>query len=305
MSLDVELGERLLRARVRAGQVCARTATLADENRRQLERRHVLVAERRHQRDLLVALVTLPDRSSRRWRLESGAEEQRRIWQLHVAYARTRDRATRAELVENYAEFAHRIARRAGTSPDVSEDLGQVAMEGLLIALERFDPIRRTPFPAYAHATIFGLVCRHRRASAHVIGVPTRVDAKLRAVSEVAAQLTQELTREPTVLELADRAGLPPEEVANLRLAERAGHSQPMNGDAPFLGVESSFEDVDARIDLTRALATLSATDRAMIEAYFWLGLTQSAIAAQVGASQMTVSRRLAGIVQRLRRGCN
>jgi RNA polymerase sigma-B factor len=178
-------------------------------------------------------------------------------------------------------------------------------MEGLLLALERFDPSRRTPFPAFAHATITGLVNRYRRANARIVGVPTRVDARLGTLVQAAERLTQELGREPTGGELADRAGLNPDEVGRLTLAERAAQTEPFDDDVLEPGIESGFDGVETHIDLGRALASLSASDRAMVEAYFWAGLSQSAIAERLGASQMTVSRRLAGIVARLRRSCN
>ena len=60
------------------------------------------------------------------------------------------------ELVERYLPLVHQCARRYRHTKEPIEDLVQVASEGLLKALERFDADRGTAFTTYAVPTILG-----------------------------------------------------------------------------------------------------------------------------------------------------
>ena len=64
------------------------------------------------------------------------------VWLLHVRYARGRHPAIRAKLVEEYRGYAVGLARRLHREGESLEDLIQVAMEALLLAIDRFDPSR-------------------------------------------------------------------------------------------------------------------------------------------------------------------
>src|SRR5262249_1662483 len=99
------------------------------------------------------------------------------------------------------------------------EDLVQVAREALVVALNRFDPLRRKPFPPYARLTIDGTLRRFLRDQAYMIR-PTRriyeLTPRLQAMTEI---LTQELGRAPTVPEIADAMSV---DCADVREAMRA-----------------------------------------------------------------------------------
>ena len=59
--------------------------------------------------------------------------------------------------------FAEYLARRFAGRGESIEDLTQVAMIGLLNAVDRFDPSREVQFSTYAAATIVGELKRHFR----------------------------------------------------------------------------------------------------------------------------------------------
>jgi RNA polymerase sigma factor for flagellar operon FliA len=65
-------------------------------------------------------------------------------------------------LFERYRNFARAIARgqarRHGFALDRCEDLEQLAYSGLLEAIDRFDPRRGAPFPAFAKRRIVGSI---------------------------------------------------------------------------------------------------------------------------------------------------
>ncbi|MEH3101089.1 sigma-70 family RNA polymerase sigma factor [Sphingomonas adhaesiva] len=73
-----------------------------------------------------------------------------------------RDGALREKLFNHYRRFALALARRSARRSDVAEnvlrDLEQSAFRGLLEAIDRFDPLRGPPFPAFAAPRINGRI---------------------------------------------------------------------------------------------------------------------------------------------------
>ena len=65
-------------------------------------------------------------------------------------FRRSNDRRLRNRLIEQHAHLARSLARRFANRSEPLDDLEQVAMLGVLKAVERFDPDRGTPFAAFA-----------------------------------------------------------------------------------------------------------------------------------------------------------
>ncbi len=59
-----------------------------------------------------------------------------------VEYRNTRSRPLRNEIIEEHLPLAHYVARRFARRGEPLDDLRQVAIVGLLKAVERFDPDR-------------------------------------------------------------------------------------------------------------------------------------------------------------------
>ena len=76
-------------------------------------------------------------------------------------YRRTGDRALRNELVEEHVRLAEFLARRFSHRGESPDDLRQVALVGLLKAVERFEPDRGLQFSSFATPTITGELKRH------------------------------------------------------------------------------------------------------------------------------------------------
>jgi len=90
-------------------------------------------------------------------------------------YAQTRDRALRDEIVGAQLGLAEYLARRFKNRGEPIEDLVQVALVGLLKAVERFDPSRGLEFSTFATPTIVGELKRHFRDKGWAVRVPRRV----------------------------------------------------------------------------------------------------------------------------------
>ena len=124
----------------------------------------------------------------------------------------------------------------------------------------------------------------------------------MRAVDAARDELQLELQRQPTAEELAERAGVPLEDV--LEALEMRGAISPVSLDtlppeddesAPlsaFLGQEDrGFADFEKNDMLRRALDKLDERQREVIRLRFFEGKGQREVAQDIGVSQMTVSR--------------
>jgi RNA polymerase sigma-B factor len=226
---------------------------------------------------------------------------------LHARYAVTRERHLRDELVGHYDSLAVDVVRRFPTWREDRADLVQVARIGLIHAVDRFDPDRQRPFPAFARATILGELKRYLRDHTWRVHVPRSLQEHYLAVVRAVDDLTQELRRPPQIAELGDRTGLTDGEVVEaLDLARSLAvvsveEAVPGGGSTRLVADDTAFGHVEDKQALGRALARLSERDREALRLRFEHELSQSEIAARLGVSQMSISRALARSVRQMR----
>lgn len=220
-------------------------------------------------------------------------------------YRRTGDRALRNELVEEHVRLAEFLARRFSHRGESPDDLRQVALVGLLKAVERFEPDRGLQFSSFATPTITGELKRHFRDHGWAVRVPRRVQELHLELDRTVNDLSQELGRPPTPAEIALRTGVLEEDVLEsmeagslYRLASiDAGRADDESGTSPAqrLGeLDAELLAVDDRVAVGEMLAVLPERERRIVYLRFFEGLTQTEIATRVGISQMHVSRLLA-----------
>jgi RNA polymerase sigma-B factor len=223
----------------------------------------------------------------------------------------TGDRALRNELVEDFRWLATYCARRFTNRGEPRDDLHQVALLGLVKAVDRFDPGRGAAFSTFAVPTILGELRRHFRDKTWSVHVSRRAKELYQAVAGVVDDLTSTLGRSPTIAEIAQQAGITIDdalEALEVRDCYRGVPLEPSGDeDSPessVLGVDDhGFEVADARSTVASLLSTLpTSRDRLVVELRFLGGLTQSEIAARIGVSQVQVSRLLRANLARMRR---
>src|SRR5262249_38217880 len=105
------------------------------------------------------------------------------------------------------------LARRFVHRGEPLDDLRQVALIGLVKAVERFDPERGLQFSSFATPTITGELRRHFRDKGWAVRVPRRVQELHLELDRTNGTLSQELGRVPTTREIADRASVEEEDV--------------------------------------------------------------------------------------------
>ncbi len=222
---------------------------------------------------------------------------------LFRRYRSTRDRDLRNRLVEEHAGLADALARRMANRGESHDDLRQVALVGLLKAVERFDPDHGVRFTSFATPTILGELKRHFRDRGWAVRVPRRIQELNLEVRSATETLTQELGRAPTTDEIAARTGLATEEV--IESTEAGGLYRLSSLDSTvgsdddwepssWLAVDdSALAGAADRVTVEQLLELLPDREQRIMHLRFYEGLTQSEIATQVGVSQMHVSRLL------------
>ena len=226
-----------------------------------------------------------------------------------VEYARTHDRALRNALVEDNMGLALYFTTRYRRSDTEDDDLRQVALLGLVKAIDRFDPTRGVAFSTFAGRTIDGELKRHFRDQTWALRVPRSVKDLHVSVRRASEALEQQLSRSPTVRELADHLDVSVDEVIGAlgaTAARRAGSLDdldPQGATTTPRTVSSPAEDLlEDRDEVGRLLSTLGPREREIIRLRFYEHLSQEQIAERVGLSQMHVSRLLRRSFEQMRR---
>lgn len=224
--------------------------------------------------------------------------------------AHRRRRRERNQLVSREMKLADKIAydyRNKGVDFD---DLKQVAYLALTKAADRYDESRGTRFSVYASVSINGELKRYFRDHGWSVRPPRSLQELYLTLRSVNDQATQRLARTPTVDELADHADVDREDVLAAMSAHAGYRSQsidvPADADHPGRGYEPvedepGFDRVCDQVDIGRLLNSLSSRERHILDLRYKDGLTQAAIADEIGVSQVQVSRLLAKILDKMR----
>ncbi|HEX3899213.1 MAG TPA: RNA polymerase sigma factor SigF [Mycobacteriales bacterium] len=222
-------------------------------------------------------------------------------------------RSMRDELVEMHLPLVEYLARRFRNRGEPYDDLVQVATIGLIKSIDRFDTERGVEFSTYATPTIVGEVKRHFRDKGWAIRVPRRLQEMKLALTKATSELSQRNGRAPTVAELATHLGLSEEDV--LEGLESSNAYSAISLDAPDLDDETSamsdtlgvmdqaLEGVEYRESLKPMLEQLPPREKRILLLRFFANMTQSQIAAELGISQMHVSRLITRTLAQLREG--
>jgi RNA polymerase sigma-B factor len=234
--------------------------------------------------------------------------------ELFFEFVSTRHRSIRNRLVERHMGLAAHIAKRFSRPGVADDDLRQVAMLGLVKAVDRFDPGYGVPFAAFAGSTIEGELKRHFRDHSWVVRVPRSAKDLHLLVRRATDELVQASGRSPTVDEIATHLGVERDDVLRGLAASSAYHVgtiQPGGSDGeaetPIDRIDALATDeagydnaVDADL-VSRLLAQLPEREQRIVRLRFYEQQSQEQIAEAVGVSQMQVSRLLRASFEKLR----
>jgi RNA polymerase sigma-B factor len=234
------------------------------------------------------------------------------FWRL----SRTGDQQVRDELVRRYMPLARKLASRYINANEPLEDLIQVAMVGLIAAVDRFDPDRGTAFTSFAIPTILGELKRHFRAIGWSAHVPRRSQELALKVEAATREATARTGRSPSVPELAQYLELSTEQVLAGLEAISAHYSTSLDAPVQATGSDSVPEPLietlgaedqrlalsETRMSISVAMRRLPFLEREALTLRLQDDLKQTEIADRLGCSQMQVSRLLRRAAARVRK---
>jgi RNA polymerase sigma-B factor len=232
------------------------------------------------------------------------------------------DQAGSSESVDEHADIleavvlanrgvAESLARRYRGRGIDADDLSQVALEGLVKAVGRFDPSQERDLLSYAVPTIRGELQRHFRDHGWMVRPTRSVQETQWRVNKVTEQLSHSLGRPPTREDVIAELGITTAQYDEAMAA--SGCFQPTSLDQPVSDDESSvlgdvladtgedFEAADARAMLEPLLRRLTPRERRLLHLRFYEDRTQAEIGAEIGVTQTQVSRLLNDVMASLR----
>jgi RNA polymerase primary sigma factor len=191
-----------------------------------------------------VPLLTGPEEVALAKRIEAGTEASEELATLSAVgvvdtldptarrrlerKARDGERA-KSELTQANLRLVVSIAKRYVGRGMQLLDLVQEGNLGLMRAVEKFDYTKGFKFSTYATWWIRQAITRAIADQARTIRIPVHMVESIHKVHRVQRQMLQELEREPTVEELADKVDLPPARIREiLRISQ-----DPLSLDSP------------------------------------------------------------------------
>ena len=206
------------------------------------------------------------------------------------------DEEARQRLIESNLRLVVSIAKKYTGRGMQFLDLIQEGNLGLMKAAEKYDPEKGFKFSTYATWWIRQAVTRAIADQARTIRIPVHMVETINKLVRINRQLVQELGREPTTDEIAERLGIPENKVAEIiKIAQ-----EPMSLEKPigeeedshlgdFIPDEYSPSPAEAasmnlmKEQLMEVLSTLSDREQKVLSLRYGLGDEQQRTLEEVG----------------------
>jgi RNA polymerase sigma-B factor len=227
-----------------------------------------------------------------------------------VAAAQGGDDEARETLILRHQRLVRAVVRSYRSAGFPEQDMRQAGAIGLITAIDRFRPDRGVRFATYAAALVRGEVRHLLRDHGWAVQVPRPLQELGRRAAIERDRQAQANGRPPSLEETAAALDADAREVAtalDARRSYRAAQYAEGGGDGPGEGARAAavadhgYELTEMRIDLVWAIRRLPVQQRRAIILRFTRGLPQRVIAAELGVSQMQVSRMLREALTTLR----
>jgi len=228
-----------------------------------------------------VALLTGPEEVRLARRIEAGGQAAVRLAELEAAgrldeldlldrrklerTVRDGDRA-KSELIQANLRLVVSIAKRYVGRGMQLLDIVQEGNLGLMRAAEKFDHTKGFKFSTYATWWIRQAISRALADQSRTIRIPVHMVESINRVHRVQRQMLQELEREPTITELADKVDMTTDRVREILLISL----DPLSLDSPVgESDDSNLSDFieDTQADAPADMATRKMLGLAVLEA--------------------------------------
>jgi RNA polymerase sigma factor (sigma-70 family) len=191
-------------------------------------------------------------------------------------------------------------------------DLIQIGNEALWLAIERFDPSFENELSTYAYKCIKGRIQNALACNGREVRLPRETRAELRKIYGAEEELSQELGRYPTNVEIAERLGIT---VKKLHATLKAGQP-PISSDTIHWLSDERIDDASNQLDINTLLkmlpdflASLTDKERDIMERIYGLNGRDVASKIQIGkthgCSGTTIVKIERSILYKLREAFN
>lgn len=234
-------------------------------------------------------------------------------------YFKSPSEATKSKVVTAFIPLVYKIVNRMNLpSSNIlsKDDLVQIGLMGLIEALNRFDISAGIKFKSFAYTRINGAVIDEIRKS----GVISRGKlSKLMAIEKITSKLSQDLGRDPIVIEICEKAEITEDEYHQLMgiaqlsytlsLDEKVEGSEDDESMARIESVkdqsvktpEELIMNDSLKQDVMDSIKTLPDRDRLTLVLYYYEELTLQEIANVIGVSESRVSQILNKTLMKIR----
>lgn len=242
---------------------------------------------------------------------------QAQTLELLMAYRHNPSVHLRNRVVNSNMGLVRKVAHRfAHQSPVPFEDLEQIGCMGLIVAVERFDPTQGYAFSSFAVPYIKGEILHFLRDRSSAVRIPRRWQQLNNEATKVSQTLIAQLGRQPNEREIATALNISLEEWRSVKLATvnrspasldariQSGHQTEgaMTLGDTLMDAHASFLQgcQEERIELQHALNQLEDKTREIIESVFLHQHSRQEVAARIGVSPVTVTRRIKKGIEQL-----
>jgi RNA polymerase primary sigma factor len=216
-------------------------------------KKHYSSTIKKHHDDILAAQTILAEIATDRGLSISEIKEISR--QMSIAEAKAR--RAKKEMVEANLRLVISIAKKYTNRGLQFLDLIQEGNIGLMKAVDKFEYQRGYKFSTYATWWIRQAITRSIADQARTIRIPVHMIETINKLNRVARQMLQEMGREPTSDELAERVDMPEDKVRKVLKISK----EPISMETPI------GDDEDSHLgDFVEDVNVMSPADSAIIE---------------------------------------
>ncbi len=242
--------------------------------------------------------------------------EETEIRELLKKYYLTGDSRIREEVINKNLNIVKNLAKKFSPNSVLYEDIYQIALVGLISAVDRFNPSKGENFQAYAIATIVGEIKKYFRDKTWKLKVPRTLKEINVSMKVVIEKLYKKEGRYPTYNEIADEMNVTIEDLIEAQEAKDScktiALSESFEGDESHINLmdhigkeDKEIAIIGDKLALNAAIESLPEEEKMIIKLRYFESYHQREIAKVLNMSQGSISKLLSKAIQKLKKKIN